>query len=133
VFNLQGLLSDRITNELKIGYNSAPTRINGLAPVINGIDFGNIVLNLSGSVANTGIAGRAPIQASSFRAGSSAPTARPTGAASRATPYTVSFIDSVSTVKGNHFLKSGGDTGDPDVNRSARRHHPTRLRTCPRS
>ena len=24
-------------------------------------------------------------------------------------PYTVSFIDSVSTVKGNHFLKSGGE------------------------
>ena len=33
-------------------------RINGIAPVINGIDFGNIVLNLSGSVANTGIAGQ---------------------------------------------------------------------------
>ena len=58
VFNLQGLLSDRTTNDLKIGYNSAPTRINGVAQVINGIDFGNIVLNLSGSVANTGIAGQ---------------------------------------------------------------------------
>ncbi|MBW8712876.1 MAG: TonB-dependent receptor, partial [Acidobacteria bacterium] len=58
VFNLQGLLSERTTNELKFGYNAAPTRINGIAPVINGIDFGNLVLNLSGSVANTGIAGQ---------------------------------------------------------------------------
>ena len=48
VFNLQGVLSDRMTNELKVGYNASPTRINGIAPVINGIDFGNIVLNLSG-------------------------------------------------------------------------------------
>ena len=86
VFNLQGLLSDRTTNDLKIGYNSAPTRINGIAPVVNGIDFGNIVLNLSGSVANTGIAGQGASSGIVVPVDSCAPTAQPTDAASRTIP-----------------------------------------------
>ena len=59
VFNLQGV--DRRTamqNEFKFGYNAAPTNIIGIAPVVNGIDFGSLAINLSGSVANTGIAGQ---------------------------------------------------------------------------
>src|SRR4029078_6355748 len=58
VFNLQGLLSDRTTNECKVAYNAAPTLSEGGAPTVNGIDFSKLVLNLSGSVANTGIAGQ---------------------------------------------------------------------------
>ena len=58
VFNLQGTLGGVTQNELKVGYNSAPTNIVGQAPVVSGIDFGGFALNLSGSVANTGIAGQ---------------------------------------------------------------------------
>src|SRR5499427_5679256 len=58
VFNVQGILSDRTTNEFKFGYNGAPTTLVGQAPVVNGIDFSTLILNLSGSVANTGIAGQ---------------------------------------------------------------------------
>ena len=39
VFNLQGMLSDRTTNEFKFGYNAAPTRIRGDVPYIAGADF----------------------------------------------------------------------------------------------
>ena len=45
-------------NEFKFGYNAAPTRINGVAPTVNGVDFASLAINLSGSVANTGIAGQ---------------------------------------------------------------------------
>jgi len=58
VWQLQGLLSGSAINELKVGYNAAPTRINGLAPTVNGVDWSNITVNISGSVANTGIAGQ---------------------------------------------------------------------------
>ena len=57
-FNLQGLLTDSTTNEFKFGYNAAPTQLVGQAPIVNGTDFSKIILNLSGSVANTGIAGQ---------------------------------------------------------------------------
>src|SRR5262245_10863829 len=58
VFNLLGVLSERTVNELKFGFNSSPSNIVGQAPVINGIDFNRITINLSGSVANNGIAGQ---------------------------------------------------------------------------
>jgi len=109
VFNLQGLLSDRTTNELKIGYNSAPTRINGIAPVINGIDFGNIVLNLSGSVANTGIAGQGNSSGIVVPGGLVRANSATNGRGQPYDPYTISLIDSVSSVRGNHYVKVGGE------------------------
>ena len=48
----------KLINEFKVGYNAARTRINGSAPTVAGLDFSNIALNISGSVANTGIAGQ---------------------------------------------------------------------------
>src|SRR5262249_14196732 len=50
VFNLQGLLSDTMTNEFKVGYNAAPTRLYGVAPNVNGIDFSSLFISLTGSV-----------------------------------------------------------------------------------
>ena len=55
VVALQGILGPTVLNELKVGYNSADTSIAGRAPTINGIDLSQISLNLSGSVANSGI------------------------------------------------------------------------------
>src|SRR5215207_8030063 len=56
VFTLSGTLAGSVQNEFKVGYNAAPTNILGQAPLVNGIDFSTIALNLSGSVANSGIA-----------------------------------------------------------------------------
>jgi hypothetical protein len=109
VFNLQGLVSDTITNELKIGYNSAPTRIDGLAATVNGIDFSNIVLNLSGSVANTGIAGQGNSSGIVVPGGLVRANSATNGRGQPYDPYTVSLIDSVSFVRGNHYLKTGGE------------------------
>ena len=109
IFNLQGLLSDRVTNELKIGYNSSPTRINGIAPVINGIDFGNIALNLSGSVANTGIAGQGASSGIVVPGGLVRANSATNGRGQPYDPYSISFIDSLTTVRGNHYLKAGGE------------------------
>ncbi len=109
VFNLQGLLSDRITNEIKVGYNAAPTRINGIAPNVPGVDFGNLVLNLSGSVANTGIAGQGASSGIVVPGGLVRANSATNGRGQPYDPYTISFIDSLSTVRGNHYLKTGGE------------------------
>src|ERR671934_1734382 len=58
VVSLVGVLSPHLLNDFKVGYNSALTRVNGIAPTINGIDLSAITVNISGSIANSGIAGQ---------------------------------------------------------------------------
>ena len=109
VLSLQGLLSNSVTNELKVGYNAAPTRINGIAPVVNGIDFGTIALNLSGSVANTGIAGQGSSSGIVVPGGLVRANSATNGRGQPYDPYTVSVIDSLSFMRGSHFVKAGGE------------------------
>ena len=76
------MLGSGMINEFKFGYNAAPSTDGGVAPA----GFENILLNLSGTVANTGIAGQARhVRARVARAASSASTARATAAARRTT------------------------------------------------
>jgi len=109
VFNLQGILSDRTTNEFKLGYNGAPTTLVGVAPVVNGIDFSTFILNLSGSVANTGIAGQGASSGITVPGGLIRANSAQNGRAQPYDPYTVSLIDSIGSVRGSHYLKTGGE------------------------
>jgi hypothetical protein len=109
IVNLQGPLGGSTQNELKIGYNAAPTNIVGQAPVVNGIDFGGIALNLSGSVANTGIAGQGSSSGIVVPGGLVRANSATNGHAQPYDPYTVSVIDSLFRVQGTHFLKAGGE------------------------
>jgi hypothetical protein len=106
VFNLQGIVSDRTTNELKVGYNAAPTQLVG---TVQDPQFSNIIINLSGSVANTGIAGQGASSGITVPGGLIRANSAQNGRAQPYDPYTVSFIDSVSSVRGNHYLKAGGE------------------------
>ena len=109
VFNLQGTIGARTQNEFKFGYNAAPTNIVGQAPVINGIDFGAFALNLSASVANTGIAGQGSTSGVAVPGGLVRANSATNGHAQPYDPYTISLIDSLSSVRGNHYLKGGGE------------------------
>jgi hypothetical protein len=109
VFNLQGILSSTTSNELKIGYNAAPSTLVGLAPTVNGIDFSPIFISLTGSVANTGLPGQGPNSGITSPGGLVRSNSAQNGRAQPYTPYALSFIDSISSVHGNHFLKVGGE------------------------
>src|SRR5436190_3875831 len=109
VVNLQGILSDRTTNEFKFGYNAAKTTLVGLAPTVNGIDFSSFILNLSGSVANTGIAGQGASSGITVPGGLIRANSAQNGRAQPYDPYTISLIDSISSVRGAHYLKAGGE------------------------
>jgi len=89
VFNLQGVLGASMTNELKFGYNAAKSTERGVAPA----GFENIILNLSGSVANTASPGRARHPVLPFRWDSFASTAPATPLRS-VDPYSLTFADS---------------------------------------
>jgi Carboxypeptidase regulatory-like domain/TonB dependent receptor len=109
VYSLQGILSEKTTNEFKFGYNAAPTRIEGQAPTINGIDFSRIAINLSGSVANTGIAGQGASSGIAVPGGLVRANSATNGHGQPYDPYSLTFADTLSRVTGNHYLKTGGE------------------------
>jgi hypothetical protein len=109
VWNLQGILGGSTINDFKIGYNSAPTRINGLSPTVPGVDFSNIVLNLSGSVANTGIAGQGASSGIAVPGGLVRANSATNGRAQPYDPYSLSIMDSVNWQRANHQVKFGGE------------------------
>jgi len=109
VGSLQGILSNSTTNEFKFGYNGAPTQLTGFAPVVNGFDFSTFIINTTGSVANSGIAGQGASSGLTVPGGLIRANSAQNGRAQPYDPYTLSFIDSLSSIKGNHFLKIGGE------------------------
>jgi hypothetical protein len=102
IFNLQGLLSGKTTNEFKIGYNAAQAN--------TGVDFSSMILNLTGSVANNGIAGQGATSGITVPGGLVRSNSAQNGRAQPYDPYTLSLIDSLSSLRGDHYLKFGGET-----------------------
>lgn len=117
VFGYQAFLNNTgsLINEMKIGYNGARTRINGSAPTVNGLDFSNIILNISGSVANTGIAGQGTSSGISIPGGLVRANSATNGRGQPYTPYSISYIDNLTWLKGNHNVKIGGELRTIDL------------------
>ncbi|HEY2018315.1 MAG TPA: TonB-dependent receptor [Bryobacteraceae bacterium] len=103
------LFSPTVINETKFGFNGAKSRVNATAPQVPGIDLTGVTLSLSGSTALGGVAGL----------GGSAGVTSPTGQLrlssalnGRGAPYTnysLSFIDNLTMIRGNHNIKLGAE------------------------
>jgi hypothetical protein len=109
VFALQGILSPTMLNELKVGYNAAPSAIAGSAPTVNGIDLSQITLNLTGSIANTGIPGQGASSGIAVPGGLLRQNSAANGRGTPYDPYTLSIIDGLTMTRGNHNTKVGGE------------------------
>ena len=109
IFNLQGTTSGGLLNELKIGYNAPVAEIRGIAPTAGGIDFSNLVINLTGSVANSGIAGQSASSGIVVPGGLVRANSATNGRGLIYDPYSLAVADSVSLVRGNHLSKIGGE------------------------
>ncbi|MDT5120972.1 MAG: hypothetical protein QOC96_454 [Acidobacteriota bacterium] len=109
VFALQSVLSPTLLNEFKLGYNSSLSRINGVAPTVNGIDLSNLTLNVSGSVAGFALPGQGANAGIAVPGGLVRANSAQNGRGQPYTPYTISFIDSLNWTKGNHAYKFGGE------------------------
>jgi hypothetical protein len=107
VVALQGALTQRLVNEVKIGYNGALTRVAGSAPMVNGIDMSPIAINISGSVANSGIPGQGASSGIAIAGGQIRGSSSFNGRGFPYTPYSLSFIDNLTWVKGSHSVKFG--------------------------
>jgi hypothetical protein len=109
IFNVQGTLNAGLLTEFKIGYNGPEARINGVAPVVNGIDFGNQAFNLSGSIANTGIAGQSASSGIVVPGGLVRASSATNGRAAIYDPWSIAFANTTTLVRGNHLTKVGAD------------------------
>jgi hypothetical protein len=105
VYSLQGLLGTSTTNEFKFGYNAAKSTEQGVAPA----GFENLIINLSGSVANTGIAGQGSTSGLAIPGGLVRVNSAGNGRSAPYDPYSLTFADSLNIVSGTHFMKTGVD------------------------
>ena len=122
VFNLQGVMGSGLLNEFKFGYNAAPTTIVGDAPLVNGVDFGLIALNITGSIANTGIAGQGSSTGVAIPGGLVRANSATNGHASPYDPYSLTIGDTLTRVSRSPCPESGcRGAHHPHGDRSARR------------
>jgi hypothetical protein len=109
VLAFQSVLTPTLLNEFKLGYNSALSRINGVAPTFNGIDFSKLSLNIAGSVAGFALPGQGANAGVATPGGLVRANSATNGSGQPYTPYTLSFIDNLSWTRGNHSFKFGGE------------------------
>ena len=99
-------------NEFKLGYNSALSHINGVAPTVNGIDLSQIAINISGNTANFSLPGQGSGAGTAVPGGLVRANSATNGRGQPYTPYSISFVDNLSWTKGNHNYKLGGEFRD---------------------
>jgi carboxypeptidase family protein len=109
VFALQSILKPTLLNEFKLGYNSAYSRIIGVAPTVNGIDLSNLSFNISGSVAGFALPGQGSNAGVATPGGLIRANSAQNGRGQPYTPYSLSFVDNLSWSRGNHTLKFGAE------------------------
>lgn len=109
VISWQSFIRPTLINELKIGYNSAFTRTNGIARSIPGLDLSAAVINISGNTANFSIAGQGASAGTSNPGGLIRANSAANGRGQPYTAYSVSYIDNLTWIKGDHIIKFGGE------------------------
>ena len=105
IFNLQGIFGNGTINEFKIGYNAA----NSTESADTQAGFENIAISLSGSVANSGIAGQGGTSGIASPGGLVRVNSAGNGRGAPYNPYSITFADSISKVTGSHYMKVGAD------------------------
>ncbi len=109
IFNLQGTFGSGLLNEFKIGYNAPKAEVTGRSQSAGGIDFSTFAINLSGSVTNTGISGQGASSGIVVPGGLVRANSATNGRALIYDPYSLAFSNAVSSLRGNHLIKVGGE------------------------
>ncbi|HEY6121440.1 MAG TPA: hypothetical protein VIV66_15885, partial [Pyrinomonadaceae bacterium] len=109
VFAWQSILKPTLLNEFKVGYNGAYSRVNGIAPTVNGIDLSTLSINISGTIAGFALPGQGTNAGTASPGGLVRANSATNGRGQPYTPYSISFIDNLNWTKGNHNLKFGGE------------------------
>ncbi len=109
VLSWQRIISPSLINEVKLGYNGPKTRTNGVAPTVAGVDLSGVTLNISGANVLVGIGGQGASAGVSIPSGQVRASSATNGRGQPYTSYSLSYLDSLSWIKGNHNYKFGGE------------------------
>lgn len=109
VLNWQRILTPTLINEAKFGYNGPKTRTNGVAPTVPGVDLSAATLNITGANVLVGIGGQGASAGISIPSGQVRANSATNGRGQPYTNYSLSYVDNLSWVKGNHNMKFGGE------------------------
>jgi hypothetical protein len=109
IFTLQGTSAGGLLNEFKVGYNAPKAEVRGIAPTASGIDFSALTINLTGSIANTGIAGQSASSGIVVPGGLVRANSATNGRGLIYDPFSIALSDAFSMANGNHFTKIGGE------------------------
>lgn len=107
VVSLTQTLTPTILNETKFGVNSVKMRARGVAGPAGGLDLSNASIVISGGPALSGIAGQTGASAIAVPSGLIRLSSNFNGRGAPYTNYTLSGIDNLSVLKGNHNMKFG--------------------------
>ena len=107
VITLTQTLTPTILNETKFGVNSVKERVSGRPGPSPGVDLTGVTLNLTGGVALQGIAGQSGTTGFALPSGLIRLSSSFNGRGAPYTNYTLSGIDNLSVLKGNHSMKFG--------------------------
>ena len=109
VLNWQRIVSPSIINEAKFGYNGPKTRTTGVAPTVAGLDLTGVTLNITGANVLVGIGGQGASAGVSIPSGQVRASSATNGRGQPYTNYSLSYVDALSWIKGNHSFKFGGE------------------------
>ena len=107
VASLTQILTPTVINETKFGFNGDKTRVEGIPGPSPNANLNGVTLNLSGSVALGGIAGQAGSAGLAIPTGLIRLSSSFNGRGAPYTNYSMSFIDNISVLRGNHSMKFG--------------------------
>ncbi len=107
IVSLQQILSPSVINETKFGFNGAKTRASGIAPQIPGVDLSATTLVIGGSSVLSGIGGQGTSAGIATPSGLVRANSATNGRGQPYTNYSLSGIDNLSWVDGNHNMKFG--------------------------
>ena len=109
VVNWQRIITPTLINEAKIGYNGPKTRTSGIAPTVPGTDLSGVTLNITGANVLVGIGGQGASAGVSIPSGQVRASSATNGRGQPYTNYSLSYVDNLTWIKGNHNMKFGGE------------------------
>ncbi len=107
VVSMTQLLRPTLINETKVGLNAPKTRVNATAPEAPGLDLRGVTISLSGVVALAGTGGQQTSVGIAAPTGQLKLSSALNGAGAPYTNHSLSFIDNLTWLRGNHNMKFG--------------------------
>lgn len=107
VVALNQVFTANVLNEVKVGLNAPKTRVFATAPNVPGLDLTGVTLSLSGVVSLGGTGGQQGSVGIAAPTGQLKLSSALNGRSAPYTNYSLSFIDNLTWIRGNHNFKFG--------------------------